>query len=331
MKNVEFMENLLKPYYPQLPIDQLVIEMNKIFHSFDANYYDTKHPEIYEQLSPIWKEMSKKVTESIESNALRILDFGCGTGFEASQLLQNIPASSIAVLTYYDPSPEMLEKCRKNVAPFFPDALFCSSLDEEALTTNAPYTLLVTNSVLHHLPDVPSTIRNLLPSLDSNAIWLAGHEPSLRFYKNTECVKNLEAFLEEKRWSLSNYSQLLKLIVRRLVKGNIYVKAGREAVRTGLFLQQPPVPIIDRLIDFHVAHSTEEISVGRGFDYSALLTMGDTLNFQPSWRLVWLKTYSFMGPFYEGRLKGRWVRKCHELACRFPNDGANFCMILQRV
>ena len=46
---------------------------------------------------------------------------------------------------------------------------------------------------------------------------------------------------------------------------------------------------------------------------------------------IWLKTYAFMGPFYEGKLKGRWADSCQELARRFPNDGANFCAIWQRV
>src|SRR5205823_5403176 len=151
--------------------------------------------------------------------------FGCGTGFEARQLLQNIPVSDIAALTCYDPCPEMLEKCRAKITPLFPDTMFCSSL-EEALTPNAPYTLLVTNSVLHHLPDVTLTISNLLPLLDPDAMWLAGHEPSLRFYKNIECVKNLEAYLQERRWSLSNFSRLLQLIIRK--RSNPYAKTARE-------------------------------------------------------------------------------------------------------
>jgi trans-aconitate methyltransferase len=169
------MEDLLEQYGPPpLSIDQLVIEINKIFHAFDAEIYDNKHREIYEQLPSIWKEMNEKVTESFKSKALRILDFGCGTGFEAQQLLRNIPINSIAGLTCYDPSPEMLEKCRKAISPLFPRTIFSSSL-EEALTPIAPYTLLVTNSVLHHLPDVTSMVRNLLPCLGPNAMWLVGH------------------------------------------------------------------------------------------------------------------------------------------------------------
>lgn len=325
MNNEDFIEDLVQQYCPQVPVDQLVIEMNKIFHSFEANVYDTKHQEILEQLPSVWEEMSKKITEYFGSNILRILDFGCGTGFEAQQLLQNIPISSIAALTCYDPSPEMLEKCRMKITPLFPNAIFCLSL-EEALTSDAPYTLLVTNSVLHHLPDVTSTIRNLLPLLDSNAMWLAGHESSLRFYKNMECVTNLEAYQKERerRWSLANYSQLPKRIIRR--KSNIYAKTAREVVRAGLFKRQPPAFVIDRVVDFHVVHSTEEISIGRGFDYSAMQQ-----DFQASWKLTWLKTYGFMGPFYERELKGRWADSCQELARRFPNDGANFCTIWQRV
>src|SRR5947209_7230537 len=322
MNDAKLMENLVEQYCPQLPINQLVTEVNKIFHSFDAKIYDTEHLEIHEQLPPIWKEMSKKVAESFGSKPLHILDFGCGTGFEAQQLLQNISVSSIAALTCYDPSPEMLEKCRKKIIPLFPDAGFCSSL-EEALFPNTPYTLLTSNSVLHHLPDVTSTIRNLLPSLDAHVMWLAGHEPSLRFYKNSECMTNLEAYLQEKRGSPGNYSRLLNFIRR---KSDPYVKTAWKAVRAGLFQRRPPTHIIGRLVDFHVAHSTEEISAGRGFDFSTLQQ-----GFQAFWKLIWLKTYSFMGPFYEGRLNDCWAQSCRELAQRFPNDGANFCTIWQRV
>lgn len=322
MNNVTFVESLAQEYDPQLPIDQLVVEMNRIFHRFEADIYDNKHPEISEQLPSIWKEMSKKVTEYFGSKALRILDFGCGTGFEAQQLLQSIPVSSVAALTCYDPSAEMLERCCTKIAPLYHKAVFCSSL-EEVLASNEPHTLLLTNSVLHHLPDVASTIGNLLPFLSPDAMWLAGHEPSLHFYKNGECVANLEAYLKERRTS-SLYSRLIKRIFYR--KSNLYIKIAQEVVRAGLFKRQPSALVIDRIVDFHVAHSIKEISIGRGFDFSVLQQ-----DFQDSWKLAWIKTYAFMGPFYEGDLKGRWAASCQELARRFPQDGANFCMIWQRI
>jgi hypothetical protein len=217
----------------------------------------------------------------------------------------------------------MIGQCRGKISSLFPQTVFCSSL-EEAQTNIEPYTLLVTNSVLHHLPDIFVTMRSLLPLLDSNAIWLAGHEPSARFYKNIECVKNFEAYLQGRRWSPNYYSQLFKYLIG--IKTTPYAKTAREAVRIGLFKRQPPARVIDRLVDFHVAHSIAEMSAGRGFEFS---TMEQYL--QTSWKLAWVKTYSFMGPIYEGELPDQWRHSCKELARRFPNDGANFCMIWQRI
>jgi trans-aconitate methyltransferase len=323
MNNVKFVENLAQKYDPLLPIDQLVIEMNRVFHGIEASTYDAIHPEISEQLPAIWKEMSKQVTEYFGLKKLHILDFGCGTGFAAQQMLQNIPGRSIAGLTCYDPSPEMLEKCRAKIVSLYPDAAFSSSL-EEVLTSNEPYSLLLSNSVLHHLPDVLPTIGILLPLLDANALWLAGHEPSLRFYNNSECVANLQAYLQERRPTPSAYSRLLKRLIRR--EGNLYTKIAQEAVRVGLFKRQPSALVIDRIVDFHVAHSTEEISIGRGFDFTILQQ-----DFRESWKLTWLKTYGFMGPIFEGELKDQWAASSKELARRFPHDGANFCTIWQRI
>ncbi len=317
MNSTTFMQDLVAPYVPLLSIDQLVLEINKLYHRFEADIYEVRHPEIYQQLPALWQEMISTIAKHAHTK-WRILNFGCGTGFEAQQLLQHMPKNSISALTCYDPSPEMIDLCRTKIAPLFPKALFCTSLEDVQL--DEPYTLLATNSVLHHLPDVPLVISSLLPLISSDAVWLAGHEPSYRFYKNDECVKNFNAFLQRRRWSLSNY---IFLIMHRLTN-NTYAKTAQEAVRVGLFRRRPPASVIDRLVDFHVAHSALEISAGRGFDIESMQR-----DFQ-GWHLTWLKTYSFMGPFYEGSLSERWVRLSRELEQRFPRDGANFCMVWQR-
>jgi SAM-dependent methyltransferase len=110
--NTDFLQDTLKPYQPQLEIAQLVVEVNKLFHKFDAKDYDRQHPEIHQQLPPIWQEMICLAIDVAETSVWRILDFGCGTGFEAEQLIRNMPEGSIAELTCYDPSPEMLACCQ---------------------------------------------------------------------------------------------------------------------------------------------------------------------------------------------------------------------------
>ena len=44
MTNIEYVGNLLAPYGPTLPLDKLVEELNKIYHSFEAYSYDSRTP-----------------------------------------------------------------------------------------------------------------------------------------------------------------------------------------------------------------------------------------------------------------------------------------------
>src|SRR6185295_67937 len=125
--NTEFMRELIAAYGPQLPTEQLVVRLNKLFHGLDAADYDKGHPEIAERLPTVWREMIDVATTESVRKQWQILDFGCGTGFEATQLLQNIPQTRLAGLTCYDPSPEMLAICRTKISPLFPDAVFTSS------------------------------------------------------------------------------------------------------------------------------------------------------------------------------------------------------------
>jgi SAM-dependent methyltransferase len=305
-----------------------VLEVNKLFHRFEADRYDAMHPGIYQEQSALWQEMILAVTEDTHKK-WRILNFGCGTGFEAQQLLQYMPENRISALTCYDLSHEMLALCRAKVTPLFPKALFCTSLNDAQIDES--YNLLATNSVLHHISDVFSTISSLFPLLSPDAVWLAGHEPSCRFYRNDECVRNLNAFLEER--NLSTFLEERDLInaflegrcFKQMFIRNSHIRTAQEATRTGLFQQQPSAEAIDRLVDFHVPHSELEVNSGCGFDVENMQR-----DFQ-DWCLTWLKTYNFMGLFYEGDLPERWRRLSQELAQRFPYDGANFCTVWQRM
>jgi SAM-dependent methyltransferase len=322
-----YFTNLLEPYQPQLPVDQLVVELNNLYHGLEAQNYDIRHPEVHKQLPPLWQEMIERGVEECKSGGWRILDFGCGTGFEAEQVLRNLPRGNVVQLTCYDPSPEMLNRCCSRVAPLFPEAEFCSDLSTLLSRGERCYNLLATNSLLHHLPDPVSTINRLLALFDHNSVWLAGHEPSNRFYKNLECLKVYRRFLREHRWrkilSPRRYLKRLRLVIG--LEPNLAQKTAEEALRRGFFKKRPPVSVIGKLVDFNVPHSPEEVALGRGFNFEMMHQ-----DFAGAWDLAWVKTYSFMGPFYEGHLPEKWIHLCRELAQSFPKDGANFCAVWKR-
>ena len=303
---------------PQVPIESLVEEVNKIYHSFDAAQYDREHPEIHEQLPPIWDEM---IAQLPHSGPWNVFNFGCGTGFEASQLLNRL-GNKVGKLVAYDPSPEMTAICKTRLEKF-PQAIFCSGIGE--VQSHDPCNLLLTNSLLHHLPSIEETITSLLPCLTHDAMWLAGHEPSARFYRNEECVKLLESYRlyhSRAKWiEFGNYAAKL-----RMVLGNHPLRStALAAYKRGLFSSLPSALAVERIVDFHVAHSVDEVSQGRGLDIEKMQA-----SFRRDWSLNWSKTYSFLGSHSYASTPDRWVRKARLLENRFPADGANFCMVWQR-
>jgi hypothetical protein len=79
------------------------------------------------------------------------------------------------------------------------------------------------------------------------------------------------------------------------------------------------------LVDFYVAFSPEEALSGRGLDHEQL-----ACDFVGAWTLSWVRSYGFMGEFYDGDLPGKWARLCRRLRTQYPLDGANFCAVWSR-
>jgi hypothetical protein len=310
--------SLIAGFGPRVPLESLVEEVNNIYHSFDAPRYDREHPEIHWQLPPLWDEM---IAGLPQGRSWSVLDFGCGTGFEANLLLSRFGDKAVKLLAY-DPSPEMIAICRARLEKF-PQVKFCSGIDE--VHSRGPFNLLITNSLLHHLPNIQQTIESLLPSLTSDAVWLAGHEPSARFYRNEECLNLLESYRRyygRTKWlNFGNYMTKV-----RIVFGTHPLKAAaRTAHKRGLFSKVPSALAISRIVDFHVAHSVAEVVQGRGLDIEKMQA-----SFRRHWTLDWSKTYSFLGPHSYANMSEIWVEKARLLGRRFPADGANFCMAWQR-
>jgi len=312
--------DLAAPFGPQVSIERLIEDLNRIYHAAEAHVYDQQHPEIFQQLAPRWQAMLGQAAERLNGSPYRVLDFGCGTGFEASRLLAHLPQEQIEVLCCYDLSPEMLQLCSAKIGAKFPRAVFTTQLET---LPDVPFNLLLTNSLIHHLPAPRATIRALESRLAPEAVWLAGHEPSARFYRNPECAQAYGQLVRRKYLDAGRYWERLRMLLR--VSDSINVRVADEAHRQGLFSRQPPPRLVGRLVDAWVAHGPAEAVAGRGFDMDRLEE-----EFAPEWSLVSYESYAFMGDQYEGRLSPEWQARARNLAQKYPRDGANFCCIWQR-
>ena len=267
MNTTSFISQVLMPFGPRLPLELLAEEVNKLYHAAEAPAYDSRHPEILSQLPPIWGEMVGFITENHPQNQWDVLDFGCGTGFASQQLLNLMPVNSIRSLTCYDPSPEMLDQCRAKLGT--QATAFLSSGHQLSRVTTR-FNLLVTNSLLHHLPNPIASIEGLSSLLTEDAVWLAGHEPSRRFFQNANCLSVYNAYVRSRKLGkflkLGNYIRFLQ---SKISSPAAY--AARKSYRNRLFERKPSAFAIGRLVDFHVAHSWDEAMSGRGFDIEEMM------------------------------------------------------------
>jgi SAM-dependent methyltransferase len=326
------MHELLRPYQPRLPLERLVEEINALYHAFESCDYDRRHPELFEQIPRFWQGMLTLAQSIVPGGNWTVLDFGCGTGFEALQILRWLRPGSLLQLTCYDPAAEMLARCQERVQPRFANARFCSTLEEvRSVAPVEGYAMLATNSLLHHLPVPAQTIAMLGELLSSEAVWLAGHEPSRRFYQNPVCRQVYAAFLRERRWRrvfqlrtyLRRMDHLLRMVLGRA--SDPARQTARLAYQRNMFAVQPPAELVHALVDFHVARPGRLAVLERGFDVMQLQN-----DLRPEWHLLWSKSYSFMGYYYEADVSPRWRRQARRLTADFPDDGANFCALWQR-
>jgi ubiquinone/menaquinone biosynthesis C-methylase UbiE len=312
---------MLQEFEPQLPLPSLVEQLNRIYHANEARGYDRMHPEIHAALPAKWTEMLSHLPRR---RAWKVLDFGCGTGFEASQAISALNGS-LDFVACYDPSPEMLARCKDRLGSHSRVA-FLSDFSE--IVTKGTFDLLLTNALLHHLPNVESTLEALRPSLKSDAFWLAGHEPSARFYRNPNCCRLLKQYSRQRRWLKYFEPNAYVAKLRRTIgmDPDPLKSTTLAAFEQGLFKKRPTEMLVSRLVDLHVPHSEDEAKEGRGFDYENLQAL-----WKDKWSLKLVKTYSFLGFVKEGSASSRWQRKAHQLAAQFPGDGAHFCCVWKRI
>ena len=317
------MTELLDKYGPTCSVAELVTQLNRLYHEKEAESYELTHPEIFEQLPELWAQMLSEYEQVCRREKIRILNYGCGTGFEAQRCLRHFGVGRIDRLVCYDPSTAMLAKCAGALRRLCSQVEFTQDL--ATVATPSAFDILVTNSVLHHLPQPFDIIRLLSHCIVPGGGWLCGHEPSRRFLANLECRETLRRFQRQDRWRrLVSPRRVLKRAQRWL--GLLETPedyAAARAVEMGLFAKQPPPITIRRLVDFHVA---EEPSDCRGFDFREMQKV-----FSTEWELAWVRTYSYMGSLYEGGLPPRWRRAAAILAEAFPMDGGNLCMVWRRL
>lgn len=308
--------------------DSQIERINEVFHDIDADQYAGIHPEIFTEEAKRWQAVFTKFLPN--SAPIVIGDIGCGTGFIGLQLQEffkthTVDASGI-LLDCLDISQKMLDQCQENLHNVSFNTAY-KKLDSGDLgLRNDSYDVLILNSVLHHIPNAPAALQQLVDALKPGGVLYIGHEPNRRFAQST--------FLRWQYYFLQHMRP--KPLAARLLRllglyGKVVVQQADPRLEriNNVLLQKGVItaPLatheLSALVDIH-SFSAGGMHINRGFDPTCLFKdqLGAMENLQ-------VETYNHFG-----KLTGKLplLKPYHALLKKLlPYNGATFFVVAKKV
>ncbi len=185
-------------------------EANIKFHDEASEDYDRKWAIRFDD------DMARYVLEKFELGCggrlprkERILEIGCGTGFA----MLNLGLAGVLDEAWgCDISQGMLDICQRN-AEELGFVVHLAQADAEDLPyPDNSFDMVIGHAVLHHLPDVDASLREIHRVLEPGGICIIAGEPTIRGHQIARVVKRLST------WGIRTYARLGGRLGKKPVK-----------------------------------------------------------------------------------------------------------------
>lgn len=307
------------------PAKTFVATVSNVYHHFEAQCYDDIHLEIHEN-SGRWQTLLPTIRPLLPTSP-RVLDLGTGTGFAASMVLQSY-GDCVEQLVCQDLSPDILEVCRARISQLTNKASFIAC-DVDSLTKQVqPFDLVVTNSVLHHMIDLPTFFRAIQTLVKPGGFYIAGQEPSSSFYEDAQTQRWTRLYRKWRRLrQLASPTSYLRKMRLTAAPVDLIRLTNEELLRLGM-IHAPLAPgVIRQLVDIHIPPPSSSLPYWGepGFNAPTLCS-----KYLPEFKLHKVITYSHIKEA-RGRMGSAWRLVDSALARKHPASGANFLMVVQHL
>jgi SAM-dependent methyltransferase len=154
--------------------------VNVTFHRFESEKYDELHRDMWESLP---QQIALLVEDCLRGDAaasIRMLDIGCGTGLATDALLRSPLGPRVAEVDLLDTSTAMLARAAVRRKVWGKPGDNIEGL-VGSLVGNRHYDLIITSSVLHHVPDLESflgAVADLQSGLRGGPLFLHLQDPN---------------------------------------------------------------------------------------------------------------------------------------------------------
>ena len=299
--------------------EKLVIRVNELFHDFtNRDYEKITYNEMLIKEKERWDRTKKFFNKK---NPLHILDIGTGTGFVPLVIGKFLKVSDEFICT--DVSKNMLELTKEKFRCKFKFL----KLDNSIPLKRNSMDIITINSVLHHIPNTNSFLKEVDGILKKNGILIIGHEPNIRFSRNKLLNYNnhILSFIlkpkEEMKYisvRLGIYEILDRMFGLVNAKRKKIVKEKEELAKTinkilrreGLITEDLLIGEIMSLVDYKTM----------GFDPEKLIN---------GYEILHLESYHHLRGF-EYSNKKFLKRYSENLKGKFPLDGRTFFAIYKK-
>jgi 2-polyprenyl-3-methyl-5-hydroxy-6-metoxy-1,4-benzoquinol methylase len=316
------MQEFLDAHHVNMPAEDFVRVTSNIYHAHEAANYDSSHISI-DRTRNLWSDVLASLNTTFKKEQqLSVLDFGCGTGFAAEQLITSPLGTKIENVSCYDLSPDMIAQCK---AKFSDDARFTYYADASGLNNMLQveklFDIVVCNSLLHHILEPDALFELIDGLLKPGGYFIMGHEPNKAFYHNTvlQHISYIFRFFKKVR---------MKLVptAKPATSKNIAVLTHRDLVTQGIVPKSFPAQIIPKFVDIHVPMSNykEQPWGEMGFD---LKYINQYLGGRYS--IIRQKSYNHIkdqGVY----ASATWSSIAEKLAKIYPSDGADSIFVFKK-
>jgi SAM-dependent methyltransferase len=288
--------------------------VNVQFHDFESEIYDQAHrdmweslPRQFELLVEDWLRRDPRIPAEI-----RLLDIGCGTGLASDCLLKTAIGNRIKTIDLLDTSRSMLRQAAKRASRWKTPSV-CHEGLLSALPPGSRYELIVTCSVLHHVPNLPAFLGAVRDLQAAGGVFLHLQDPNADFLGDPELRQRTAqaSGLPFTAWSRRFAPRRIFGRIRRELTGkqgqDYLSKTNRALLGKGIVATPLSVQEIFSITDIHAQN-------GEGISISSMES------WLPDYECLSRRSYAFFGRL-PGALPKRWRRAEEDLIARQALNG----------